>query len=1018
MEVTAGTLAAKAAGPVAARLVSKLFTAPAGAGLVDNPVRIAGRLTFKGEKRTLAEKDIQRLVSTLVKRTVESMPREVSSAVTGEQDAVADRLTRTLLVLGEIDMDDVQAVQLGYEQFAAELRRAAPRAALSLSASGEAMYESLLELSCLHILQFFSQRSSFIQRTQLEQFRAIAAQARQIDLLLDRIPSRDRADVSFERDYAEAVRADHGKVRIFGLDLGRAHGRGWNLDTAYLTLEATSSRESDAGDPEILAGEHGPSSASRHDRRERIDQLLADKSRILLRGQAGAGKSTLIQWLAVGAATGSFAEELSALNHRVPFVLRLRKMSRQGILQPRPSQFLEVDDCLRADSQPDGWADRVLRAGRALLLVDGLDEIPPFERDEAKEWMARLLELYPRTLTLVTVRPSAVPVGWLDEWNFEELSLCSMNAEDRELFVERWHRAAQTVSETDGTALEAARERQELTRLRDALLRTLGTSPDLSALADSPLLCGMICALHREWDGTLPKRRMDVYRAALSMLLVRRDQQRRVGASEGMRLAEEEQLAMLQRIASWLVLNGRVEGEKSHAEGQMARLLPTLPEVERQCTPQDAFNHLLNRTGLLRETSVDTFDFIHRTFQDYLAAKEFKEERNFGLLSSKAGDDQWADVIRMAVGHCDPNDRSQLMKEILDRGDSVEEAEEKRRIHLLLGSCLPYASRLDGEVRKAVLSRVGKSLPPRAQEWLQYAMVGEQILPELRKFAAEHTDWGWLPSTAVQAAGSDSLPLLRDLMSVCSSRMRTRIAHQWHNFDTATFASEILSGRDLSSVQVDVGNVEQLAEIPSLGPVETLICNSSIPQRELSSHLLRSRVSWLVLGDNQVVSDISFLGDMPDLCSVTIFGCPRVGDLSPLAGIGLGSLYLDRLGAEVDCGTVMGIARGIDQLRNLGMQMPSLRGLTGMSPIPQVEQLLLYGVRSYEDVGLILQAFPAITRLFIQLKDPCDPLDLSPLAVRPELDLDIPSAGTAGIEVLGRENFPDARLSLDPPDAS
>ena len=50
----------------------------------------------------------------------------------------------------------------------------------------------------------------------------------------------------------------------------------------------------------------------------------------------------------------------------------------------------------------------------------------------------------------------------------------------------------------------------------------------LRALTVSPLLCALVCALNRERRTQLPRDRMEIYEAALDMLLERRDRERGV----------------------------------------------------------------------------------------------------------------------------------------------------------------------------------------------------------------------------------------------------------------------------------------------------------------------------------------------------------------------------------------------------------------------------------------------------------------------------------------------------------
>ncbi|WP_329565139.1 tetratricopeptide repeat protein [Kitasatospora sp. NBC_01266] len=567
------------------------------------------------------------------------------------------------------------------------------------------------------------------------------------------ISPAERRDAAFEERYARSIGKEHGRLKIFGLPQSLP----WDLGTAYLSLQAVQlsgpqriavrpvtwrDRQSDAvpGSDSLL----GPP-----DRRGRVEGMLKHRRRVLLRGQAGSGKTTLLQWLAVNAVAGTLVGELAELNYRVPFVLRLRTMFQLRNLQPVPAEFLAMDRSPVADGQPPGWADRVFAAGRAILLVDGLDEIPQSERDEAGEWLAELLASYPNCFTLVTVRPSGVPARWLEHLRFEELLLCPMDEWDRNRFIDRWHQAALAAERatTEATApeqltdteLEALEE--EFRARKHALRRTLGQSPELELLTDSPLLCAMICALHSEWEGALPRRKMELYELALDMLLLRRDKQRRVVVEPlGHQFGREEQLAPLQRMARWLVLNGQHEGDRSDALRQIDQVLPSLPAARAGIDAEQMLRHLVERTGLLTETSVDTFEFVHRTFQDYLAGREFAQNRDFGLLAGMATDERWADVIRMAVGHCPPPDRVRLLHGLLAEADGRAEPREARWLRLVAASCLPYASVLDEETRAAVLATllpllrlypVEQQAAFEQREWQGLFAIGEELLPLL-----------------------------------------------------------------------------------------------------------------------------------------------------------------------------------------------------------------------------------------------------------------------------------------------
>ncbi|WP_413471243.1 NACHT domain-containing protein [Streptomyces noursei] len=201
----------------------------------------------------------------------------------------------------------------------------------------------------------------------------------------------------------------------------------------------------------------------------------------------------------------------------------MRTLTRTGAALPTPDGFLTAVGCPVSGAQPDGWAHRVLAAGRALLLIDGLDEIPERERRATLSWLRDLLDAFPGNLWLVTPRPSAVRDDWL-----------TPDAPDPDV-------------------------PDLLVTYEQSLLTAVRTKPDLGRLATNPLTCGLICALHHDRRGYLPHGRKELYDAALGMLLSRRDRERDMRGPDGVELADEPQIQLLQRLAYWLIRNGRTE---------------------------------------------------------------------------------------------------------------------------------------------------------------------------------------------------------------------------------------------------------------------------------------------------------------------------------------------------------------------------------------------------------------------------------------------------------------------------
>ncbi|WP_328359540.1 NACHT domain-containing protein [Streptomyces sp. NBC_00445] len=900
--VLGGRLASSVVGP----LVRKLFASDGpGAGLVDKPVRLTDLVSFRGEKRTLGEREVRKLAGKLVSEAMAS-PGE-RPFPPDEEAAVTETLARRLLALGDLDMDDVQAVRLGSHELTRKLhRRATPPDGLSADAC--VFLDSATQWACLHILEFFSRRSTFVARTLVDQTRVQSQLIARIDELIARTPRPDGRDITFERRYLSYVAEQHNHITIYGIDLRDSPDR-WPLEVAYLSLEATGDEE------RVASGVRAESTFSVH---LPAEEALLENDCVLLRGDAGSGKTTLVQWLAVTAARNG---------DRIPYVLPLRTLIRAGTL-PTPAQFLAAVSC--PFSPPDGWAERVLTAQRALVLVDGLDEIPAADRHRTRAWLLGLIRAHPGNQWLLTSRPTAVRSDWLTGEGFRELVLAPMRPVEVTTFVRRWH--------------EAARAPEYLGPLLDALR----TKRDLARLATNPLMCGLICALHRERRGYLPISRQELYDAALSMLLARRDRERGMGAPDGIDLSQGARSELLRRIAYALILSGRTEMEQDAAQSVVERALPSIATPPGQHDTATIFRHLLLRSGLLREPAPNIVDFVHRTFQDYLGALAAVEEGHIDVLVSHAHDPQWEDVIRMAVAQARPHERADLLRKLLSLGHT--------RTDLLALACLEHATSLDPRVRTEVEARAARLIPPQTKaESRVLAEAGPLILELLPGpkglTAAEAAE---VTRTAALVGTEGALPVLKSFRNHPDLGVRAQLVAAWSQFDADEYADEVLAHVDGSELFLTVREDAQLRALPRLGPRPRVRFNGPHDPASLVTTLDRETLSHLVIYDNAQLRDLTPLCSLPELTYLHLHRCPGIRDLSPLADTGLTELHLcwDGSGTQL-----VGLDR-CNGLRHLGLDGELPWGVTLSTYLPTAAPLeflfLSQGVvesRGLEDIG-------------------------------------------------------------------
>ncbi|MFE0101460.1 NACHT domain-containing protein [Streptomyces sp. NPDC059009] len=823
-------LGARLASTAVTPLIKKLFLqAQPGAALVDKPIRISALVTFGHEKRNVTPKDVQKVADELVRRALTSTPAHERPVDASEALAVRNALAHSLTALGTITIEDYEAVALGPEEFARTLRRqsGAVITAFGLSESGELLYDRLLHTAALHILNFFTRRSTYIARMQTVQTQQLARLITTIDVLLDRLPSQSAEDAAFEARYADHIAARHGTLTIYGLDV-HAGTSEWPLDTAYLSLEAESGHFGDDG-THVTA-----------------EQILAQQDHVLLRGVAGSGKTTLVQWLAVKAADRTYEHGLTHLIGRVPFVLPMRRIVRPRTELPIPGDFLRAVSCPVAGEQPAGWVERVLRARRGVLLVDGIDEISEERRESAKRWLRELIHTFPGNLWLVTSRPSAVPDKWLDTTGFAELTLSPMGRDDVATFVRRWHRAA-GADETIGMAL----------------LRSVRTADELNRLATNPLMCGMLCALHRDRRGFVPQDRKSLYEAALSMLLERRDVEREVDGRGEVRIPYAQQIQFFQKLAWWLIRNSRSEMDRSEALHIIGQALPSVPVPG---TPEEVYTSLLLRSGLLREPAEGRVDFLHRTFQDYLGARLAVQELDFDLLLNNADKTEWEDVILLAIAHARPKEAELMLRRLVERRGTP-------RGKLLAASGLPYAAELAPDVRALVEEGVESLIPPRTLVQAdQLAHAGGELvlalLPGPEDLSSRTTAYRVVEAAA--RIGSDSaLHFLTRFRTYPGEAVQKTLAGAWDRFDRERYAHEILAHLP-EQHRVIVRTREDLETLRAIGGWADIRVKGAYRVEYLTELIVADRLTHLSVEAPHPVEGLTWLAAFPNLQEVYV----------------------------------------------------------------------------------------------------------------------------------------------------
>jgi len=613
------------------------------------------------------------------------------------------------------------------------------------------LYRRILSEASQYIVDIAPQMPAFTEQTLTEMLRRDAQLLRKADLILAEVrrirresATGDLAEARFENDYRRAVVRRLDQLQLFGVDLDTASKR-YRLSVAYVTLLVerkalpTPHEGRAEGDSPIFASRKSgqspsgslasPEALEEEEEAELqetlpVDRALAGGRRLFVRGPAGSGKTTLLQWVAVTAASRMLTDDLAAWNDCVPFLIRLREFSDRPL--PKPSEFVELISRPRADDMPGGWVQRRLKSGQAVVLVDGLDEVPEERRDEVRSWLADLTDeqLYPDARFVLTSRPHAAEEGWLEELGFADAELQEMDADDVDAFIDHWHEAV-------AEGLQSEDQREQLRELQAELKPKVRANRAVRRLVTSPLLCALICALHREHVQELPSDRIELYRLCLEMFF-RLDRERRIRLPDYPEIGDRQKRALLADLAYWLIGNGWSQVAEARADERLERALRRLEGIPSETTGRAVRRLFVERTGILRQPDPGQVDFPHRSFQEYLAAVAAVEEGDLGVLLQNAHDDQWHEVVVLAAGLGKPAEAEEIIAGLLKRGDKTKK--HRSRLHLLAVGCLETVVELPeySPVKQEVRRRLAEIVPPKnLTEAKELAAAGELVVPHL-----------------------------------------------------------------------------------------------------------------------------------------------------------------------------------------------------------------------------------------------------------------------------------------------
>ncbi len=441
-------------------------------------------------------------------------------------------------------------------------------------------------------------------------------------------------------------------------------------------------------------------SEAQGDRLKPVDWTTALRhSRLAVVGSPGSGKTTLLHYTAVRLAEVLARDDhaqlaalglAAACEHAaapVPLLLPLRELgsfvqecSGREAAGAGPRLLL---DCLRNYYQrhdldlPADFFSRLCESGRALLLLDGLDEVASSDdRAFVSSIVRSFAGRYADCRYVVTARVAAYQGDAQVGAGFRICTVADLSAEQQQRFIANWSRSLhRLLYRLQGDELE-----RRARRYADDLWAALAANQRVRDLAVNPLLLTVVAVIFYN-NYVLPEDRAALYEECVEVLLRggrgkadRPGYQRRDYAGQPeLKMGLDPKRTILAAVAYHMHQRGEA-GMLIYRDDLVRDLTALLHS--RYPDPQQtarAFVHELPvHIGLLDEREPDRFRFSHLSFQEFLAARHIAEatEDRWHELLDRYQDSWWREVILLCAGHLSQERCWRFLGQLIERGTS------------------------------------------------------------------------------------------------------------------------------------------------------------------------------------------------------------------------------------------------------------------------------------------------------------------------------------------------------------
>ncbi len=323
---------------------------------------------------------------------------------------------------------------------------------------------------------------------------------------------------------------------------------------------------------------------------ERYDQLM-------ILGKPGAGKTTFMKRLAILCNQGEFQPQ------RVPVFVTLKdyaetegKPNLQTYIQHQwNSCGVEAVDALST----------ALGTGKALVLLDGLDEVYETDHDRVLQDIKTFAHQFRNCQCVITCRIAA------REYIFEQFTEVEVADFDK-------NQIAEFATKWFAVKNDLKKAKTFIQRLKD--------NESIQELATNPLLLTLLCLVFGE-AADFPANRAELYKEGLDVLLKKWDGKRNIERDQVYKkLSLKRKEDLLSQLAFETFERGDYFFKQSTVEQHIIHYIRNLPganddDEALQLDGEAVLKSIEAQHGLLVERARSIYSFSHLTFQEYFTAQ-------------------------------------------------------------------------------------------------------------------------------------------------------------------------------------------------------------------------------------------------------------------------------------------------------------------------------------------------------------------------------------------------------------